>query len=126
MNLQFAEKKINLGVVGGILYIFLGIIYHLISGTLNIYIMIDLVILIIFLIGLALKSRICSLLLFSYFLFINLLPLLESREARGLLWIVIFTYCFLSGIYGTFTYHKIQKDKLREREERRKFLNQSR
>jgi serine/threonine-protein kinase len=60
--------------------------------------------------GISRKSRVCAVVLFGYFLFWKVVFILQYGFILSGLWTgFIFLYCFLEGIVGTFSWHKLKK-----------------
>ena len=121
MDRKKAERSIeNAGIAGilcGLLFLinilFAMLFLKVAFGTLGIAFWFLLPVLIIFGLtyGIFKKSRACAVIMFIYFLNMQLGQWIQSGN---LLWVpltIIFGYFFFKGILGTFAYHKIIKQK---------------
>ncbi|HVU08182.1 MAG TPA: hypothetical protein VHG89_06540 [Verrucomicrobiae bacterium] len=61
--------------------------------------------------GISKKSRVCAVVLFGYFLFWKVVLFLQYGLLQsGVLTGLIFLYCYVQGIIGTFDWHNLPKD----------------
>jgi len=61
--------------------------------------------------GISRKSRVCAVVLFGYFLFWKVVFVLQYGFIFSGLWTgLIFLYCYVQGIIGTFDWHNLEKD----------------
>ena len=62
--------------------------------------------------GIYRKSRICAAVLFGYFFFWKLIFVLKYGFILSGLWTgIIFLYCFMQGVRGTFEWHSLEKER---------------
>ena len=60
--------------------------------------------------GISRKSRICAVVLFAYFLFWKVVFVLQYGFILSGLWTgILFLYCYVQGIIGTFSWHSLKK-----------------
>jgi len=115
MNIEKANEAIKNAWLAGV---FMGVITSVCAlGRflgLNLWSLIDAFIAFSLSFGIYKKSRICSILLFSYFIFSRIMFSIDFKPqitGMNVLWILFFGYFLFQGIRGTFVYHKLNRAK---------------
>ena len=67
--------------------------------------------------GIYRKSRACALLMLVYFLISKALLFAQDSKPNGIVMSLIFGYCYVQGVRGTFAYHKHIRQALAPRRE---------
>jgi len=62
--------------------------------------------------GIYMKSRICAVVMFIYFIVSKIILIAEAGQVAGLPLALVFGYFFWQGISGTFAYHKFKNSTL--------------
>jgi hypothetical protein len=107
-ELAKAKNRINAAIVAGTISGTLTLILSLANiGGLNSFNLIDVAIAYGLSYGIYRKSRVCAVLLFAYFV-LSKLEQISTGNFTGWPIALIFAYCFFLGIWGTFTFHKLQ------------------
>jgi hypothetical protein len=109
-----ANKRIKqawiVGVIGGVITLIATLLS--VAGVdildVNIYVLIDVVLVFGLAYGIYRKSRVCAVIMFVYFVGTKILMLVESGRPSGLVMAALFGYWFFQGIRGTFAYHKLE------------------
>jgi len=63
--------------------------------------------------GIYMKSRICAVAMFIYFIIAKIVLIAETGQVTGFPMALLFAYFFWLGISGTFAYHKLKNSTLR-------------
>ena len=119
MDISTAEKHINyawkVGSVWGLLVLTLTL-----SSEFNdeirqrfghdLWNLFDVVVIFSLTYGVYKKSRICSILLLSYFILSQITYIAETEGYHGGVFALVFLYFYIQGIRGTFEYHNIKKN----------------
>jgi hypothetical protein len=110
MELKKAEDLIKVAWIAGIISGLLTLILSLVpGGMLEAGNVVDAMLIFGLSFGIYRKSRICAVLLLVYFILNTMVTWAERGVGPGLPVALIFGYCFIQGLRGTFAYHKIVK-----------------
>ncbi|MHC4759312.1 MAG: hypothetical protein ACYTE8_11705 [Planctomycetota bacterium] len=82
---------------------------HTFDGRISPWMALDAILIYALAYGIYKNSRICSSLMFVYWVAIKVIALTKPNSTETLPIAVIFAYFFFMGIIGTFTYHKLTK-----------------
>lgn len=110
MDLKKAEDLIKVAWIAGVISGLLTLIFSLApGGMLETWSVGDAILIFGLSFGIYKKSRICAVLMLVYFILSKMSMWAERGVGPGLPVALIFGYCFIQGIRGTFAYYKIVK-----------------
>jgi hypothetical protein len=118
MTIEKANKAIKTAFIVAIISASLTLIAsiiafagHTLEGRISPWMFLDAILIFVLALGLYKKSRICASLIFIYWIAVKLAAYIQYGNADGLPIALLFAYFFLTGVIGTFYYHKLTKTK---------------
>ncbi|MBF0540398.1 MAG: hypothetical protein HQK91_02970 [Nitrospirae bacterium] len=80
----------------------------------GLYTLLDIFIIYLLIFGIYMRSRVCAIILFIYFVFSRTFIVIETRQIPGWFIVFLFGYFYYRGIRGTFNYHRAYNNRKKE------------